>query len=400
MNQKIVLLENIHTEAVKNFTNAWYENLERYETAFEWQELMEKLQEAEIIGVRSRCQITKELLESCPKLRAIWCFSIGTNNVDLECARNKWIPVFNAPYASTRSVTEITIWAIIMLLRRVFEKSNGAHDWKWMKDNINCFEVKGKTLWIIGYGNIGSQVWLLAEALGMKVVYHDVENKLSLGLAQSLPSLDSLLEQSDVVSVHVPWLSSTKNLIDEIVFKKMKKWSYFINASRWDVTDTKALADAIATGKILWAYLDVFPTEPKWRNEAFESELRGLSNVILTPHIGGSTAESQAAIALDVSGKLMNYLQYGNTKTATNFPQLWLKTIKENCKRILFIHENRAWMMAKLNTIFWEHHIQIYSQHLDTFENIGYAALDVEKATPEILSEISQLPGNIYTYSL
>ena len=394
---KVLLLEGIDPRAVQYFRDQGYENVELIAKALEGKELEEKLQDAFILGIRSRTQMTKEILACAPKLFAIGCFCIGTNQVSLNDSALSGIPVFNAPHANTRSVAELVIGWTIMLLRNIFLKSQLAHAGKWQKTAVGSHEVRGKVMGIVGYGHIGSQVSVLAESMGMQVIYYDLLNKLPLGNAQPVHSFEKLLKDSDIVTLHVPETERTKNLINEKQLKMMKKGAYLINASRGTTVDIHALKDSLDSGHIAGAALDVFPTEPKGAAVEFESPLRGDSRVIITPHIGGSTEEAQNKIGLEVSRKLIQYSDWGSTEGAVNFPSLSLPK-HQNTHRILNIHRNIPGMMQKINTAVANENINVQSQYLLTNEQIGYVVLDIEKAVSTPLKEkLQELEGSIRT---
>lgn len=394
---KILLLEGIDETAVDMFNQHGYNNVELLATALGGDALVKKLQDVFILGVRSRTQLTKKVLEEAPKLIAAGCFCIGTNQVSLKDAALKGIPVFNAPHANTRSVAELVIGLTVMLMRNIFPKSCAAHEGKWLKSAEGSREVRGKVIGIVGYGHIGSQVSILAESLGVQVVYYDIVSKLPLGNAKAVGSLDELLEQSDVVTLHVPETKETDNMIDSSCFDKMKMGAFLVNASRGTVVDVDALKKNLDTGKIRGAALDVFPAEPKEKSQMFESPLRGDSRVIMTPHIGGSTLEAQHNIGIEVSRKLIHYSDRGSTEGAVNFPLLNLPLHKKT-HRILNIHRNLPGMMQKINKAVADENINVQSQYLLTNEQIGYVVLDVEKKVSQNLKNaLQQIEGSIRT---
>lgn len=391
MNPKVLLLEGISPTAVELLKQNGIDNIETLSKSLEWQALIEALEWVDYLWIRSRTQVTEEVIGKVNGLLAIGCFCIGTNQVDLDAAMRAGIPVFNAPHSNTRSVAELVLGEIIMLLRKTFPLSNGVHNGEWNKDAKNSFEVRGKTLGIVGYGNIGTQLSVLAENLGMKVIYYDVINKVPMGNALKKDSLQKVLKEADVITLHVPEDETTKNLIDEKALKMMKQGSYIINASRGTVVDIDALKKNLESGKILWAAIDVFPMEPKGKDEKFVSPLQWLPNVILTPHVWGSTEEAQTNIGREVADKFISFHRLGSTAWAVNFPQPGIWAIKEGCQRIQFIHENIPGMMAAINSKFWDNNIQIFSQSLDTKWSLWYATLDVQNITPEIMAELERM---------
>jgi len=317
-NPKIVLLEGLSKTATSNFEKLGFTNVENYSTTFEWEELIEKLKDAEIVWIRSRTNLTSEVLRKLPNLKAIGCFCIGTNQVDLDYAKELGINVFNAPFSNTRSVAELVIWEIIMLSRWILQKAIDMHSWKWIKSAKNSFEIKWKTLWIVGYWNIWKQISVLAEAMWMNIVFYDPFPAVWMWNAVKQNTLEDLLKISDFVTLHVPFIPSTENLIWKKEFELMKTWSYLINLSRWEIVDNKALKQNLESWKILWASLDTFRDEPKSENEKFHSELQWMYNVILTPHIWWSTQEAQDNIGLEVSEKLFNYYTKWDNFTSVN----------------------------------------------------------------------------------
>jgi len=394
---KVLLLENISPKAKEIFEHAGYTNIEIVKSALTEDELLEKLSDVRILGIRSKTQLTEKVLKNATKLMAIGCYCIGTNQVDLEAAAKEGIAVFNSPFSNTRSVAELIIASSIMLLRRITYKSAEAHKGNWLKDNIDSYEVRGKNIGIVGYGHIGSQVSIMAEALGMHVYYYDIEGKLPLGNAQSLDSLDELIKISDIVTLHVPETPETRNLITKEVLAKFKKGSYLLNLSRGNVVDIEALKEALESGHILGAAIDVFPQEPKDKNEKFVSALQGLPNVILTPHIGGSTEEAQWNIGIDASNKMIKFMETGSSLASHSIPELSLPIVK-NTHRILHIHKNVPGMLAKINKIISDLEINILSQYLATDENIGYVVLDIPKETSDIVfKEINTIENTIKT---
>jgi len=390
---RILFLENISDAAVKNFRGHEYSNVEKITKALTEDDLIKEIKDVHILGIRSKTQITKKVLDAAKKLQAIGCFCIGVNQVDLKTATKNGVVVFNAPYSNTRSVAELVIGLSIMLIRRIPDKNKAAHEGTWMKDAKNSFELRGKTLGIIGYGNIGSQVSVLAEAMGMKVIFYDVETKLPLGNAEDAKSLKELLNRSDVVTLHVPETSQTKNLINKTNLKYFKKGAILINYARGEVVDLDALRKAIIDGAIGGAAVDVFPQEPEKNGDRFQTPLQDLPNVILTPHIGGSTEEAQVNIGEDVSVKLFNYLEKGITFGSHTVPALALPP-QEGSHRILHIHNNVPGVLSEINTTLSKNNINIVGQYLKTNEEIGYVVLDVDRQISskalQLLKEVKQ----------
>jgi D-3-phosphoglycerate dehydrogenase len=374
----ILFLENISDVAVQFFKASGYANVKKIQGALSEEELVAAIKNVHILGIRSKTQVTKSVLDAADKLQAIGCFCIGTNQVALKEATKKGVAVFNAPYSNTRSVAELVIGASIILIRKIIDKNKAAHEGIWLKDASGCYELRGKTLGIIGYGNIGSQLSVLAEGLGMKVIFYDVETKLPLGNAEDRKTLKELLSQSDIVTLHVPELESTKNLINKNNLKFFKKGSILINYARGEVVDLDSLAKYLKEGILGGAAIDVFPWEPEKNGDPFTSPLQGLSNVILTPHIGGSTQEAQQNIGSDVSSKLFNYLEKGISYGSHTVPALSLPP-QEGTHRILHIHNNVPGVLSEINTQLSKHKINILGQYLKTNENIGYVVLDVDK---------------------
>jgi D-3-phosphoglycerate dehydrogenase len=380
---KIVLLEKIHASAVENLQAQGFTDIVQVPRALAGAELIDALSDADAVGIRSNTHLTAEVLHALPKLRTIGCFCIGTNQVDLNTAAKLGIPVFNAPYSNTRSVAELVIAQAILLLRRIPEKNARSHRGVWDKSATGAFETRGKLLGIIGYGNIGAQVGILAESVGMRVCYYDPESKLPLGNARPMP-LEELLRQADVVTLHVPGGASTTNLIDEGRIALMRPSAVLINASRGGVVDIDALNTALRSGKLAGAALDVYPVEPRSEKEEFVTPLRGLENVILTPHIGGSTEEAQENIGREVSDKLARYLSAGTTRSAVNFPEVAHQR-KEVVSRILHVHRNEPGVIARMNALFAEGGLNIVAQHLQTLGAIGYAVTDVDAPIDQAL---------------
>lgn len=394
---KVLLLEGIDPSAEEVFNKHGYSNVESLPFALGEKALKDKLQDTFILGIRSRTQLTKEIIDQASRLFAIGCFCIGTDQVALRDAALKGIPVFNAPHSNTRSVAELVIGLTIMLMRDVFSKNAAAHRGKWLKNTEGSHEVRGKVIGIVGYGHIGSQVSILAEALGMQVYYYDLQDKLPLGNAKALSSLEELLVKSDIVTLHVPDSPSTENMIRDEHFKMMKEGAYLINASRGSVVDIEALNTFLESGKIKGAALDVFPKEPASSSVEFKSPLKGKDNVILTPHIAGSTLEAQHNIGFEVSRKLIYYSDRGSTEGAVNFPGINLPEHKE-AHRILHIHKNIPGMLQKINKAIADENINVQSQYLLTTEDIGYVVLDIEKeVSGELSMALQEIKGTLRT---
>ncbi len=392
---KILLLEGIHPSAERIFRDAGYTNIESIKTALSGQDLVDKLEGVHFLGIRSRTHLSREVFEAADKLVAVGCFCIGTNQVDLSAATEHGVVVFNAPYSNTRSVAELVLGQAILLLRGVPEKNAMAHRGGWLKSASDSFEIRGKTLGIVGYGSIGSQLSVLAEGLGMRVVFYDVVSKLPLGNASQCPSLEALLGQSDIVSLHVPELASTQNLMNRERIAQMKPKSILINASRGTVVDIDALAEALAEKRLLGTAVDVFPVEPKSNDDVFESPLRGFDNAILTPHIGGSTQEAQENIGVEVADKLVRYSDNGSTLTSVNFPEVALPP-HPNHHRLLHVHENRPGVLSAINSVFAANSINIGSQFLQTSDKIGYVVIDVDRDYSDVaLEKLSEIEGTI-----
>ena len=374
----ILFLENISDVAVKHFNAAGYTNVKKINGALSEDELAAAIKNVHLLGIRSKTQITKKILDAADKLQAIGCFCIGVNQVDLEAATKNGVVVFNAPYSNTRSVAELVIGASIMLIRKIVDKNKAAHEGTWLKEASGSYELRGKTLGIIGYGNIGKQVSVMAESLGMKVIFYDTETKLPLGNAENRKSLKEVVSKSDIVTLHVPELASTKNLINKNTLKYFKKGSILINYARGEVVDLDALRKALLEGRLSGAAVDVFPVEPERNGDKFSTPLQGMSNVLLTPHIGGSTQEAQHNIGDDVSGKLFNYLEKGISTGSHTIPELSLPP-QEGTHRILHIHNNVPGVLSEINTQLSRHKINILGQYLKTNDEIGYVVLDVDK---------------------
>lgn len=374
----VLFLENISDVAVTYFNAAGYNSVKKISGALSEDQLIKEIKNVHLLGIRSKTQITAKVLEAAEKLQAIGCFCIGVNQVDLKAATKKGVAVFNAPYSNTRSVAELVIGASIILIRKIIDKNNAAHKGIWLKEAKGSYELRGKTLGIIGYGNIGSQVSVLAESLGMKVIFFDTETKLPLGNASSIKTLKELVATADIVSLHVPDLPSTKNLVSKTLLKLFKPGSVLINYARGEVVDIDALAKSLADGQLGGAAIDVYPVEPEKNGDVFTSPLQGLSNVILTPHIGGSTEEAQQNIGDDVSNKLFNYLENGGSYGSHTIPDLSLPP-QEGTHRILHIHNNVPGVLSEINTTLSTHKINILGQYLKTNETIGYVVLDIDK---------------------
>ncbi len=392
---KIVLLEGIHPNAAKVFKDDDYLEVVNFDKALEADELKHVLLDANFVGIRSRTKLTKEILKQAPKLTAIGCFCIGTNQVDLSAALQQGIPVFNAPFANTRSVAELVLGQILLLLRGIPEKNAAAHRGIWTKSASNSYEARGKTLGIVGYGHIGTQIGLLAEALGMTVIFYDILKKLSLGNSNAVSTLDELLQRSDIVTFHVPETSHTRNMLNYNNISKLKHGSIVINASRGTVIEIEALVSALQSGVVRGAAVDVFPIEPESNNHQFESPLTQFDNVILTPHIGGSTLEAQANIGIEVSDKLIHYSNNGSTMGAVNFPQVALPEHTDQ-HRVLHIHKNEPGILTKINETFSQASINITGQYLQTHEEIGYVVTDIAKDSDDsLLQQLKQIPGTL-----
>ncbi len=396
---KIALLENIHPQAVRLFRDHGIDDIKTYTGALEGTELSEALKDVDILGIRSKTHLSAEILRSAPKLQAVGCFCIGTDQVDLTAAQSLGIPVFNAPYANTRSVAELVLGEIIMLMRRVPEKNRAAHDGDWQKAIDGACEVRGKILGIVGYGHIGTQLSILAEALGMQVLYYDIEDKLALGNAHKATSLNDLLAQADIVTLHVPATAETENMIDASALKKMKPNAYLINASRGGVVDLNALTHAIKERHIGGAAIDVFPIEPANKGDKLITPLQHLPNVILTPHIGGSTLEAQENIGLDVAEKLLRYLQHGTTSGAVNMPQVTLPPATGHT-RFRHIHRNVPGVLAAVNHVFSSRGLNIAAQYLQTSASCGYVVVDSDSTLDRtnILNALTAIDGTIRAF--
>ncbi|MCM5679225.1 phosphoglycerate dehydrogenase [Schlegelella sp. S2-27] len=393
---KFVLLEGIHPSAVEALNRDGYQQVAAYPKALAGEALLEAIGDAHFVGIRSRTHLTEEVFARAPKLVAVGAFCIGTNQIELAAAAKRGVPVFNAPFSNTRSVAELVLAEIVMLLRGIPHKNAVLHRGGWVKSAANSYEVRGKTLGIVGYGHIGTQIGVLAEHLGMRVVFHDVEAKLPLGNARPLPTLDDLLEAADVVSLHVPETPATQNLIGAAQLAKMKPGSYLINASRGTVVDIDALVDALDREHLLGAAIDVFPVEPQGNDAAFVSPLTRFENVILTPHIGGSTSEAQESIGREVAAKLIRYSNNGSTVSAVNFPEVSLPEQHGGTCRLLHIHHNVPGVMARVNERFSAAGINIAAQYLQTTEHVGYVVVDIDAAASQVaLNELCAVEGTI-----
>ena len=392
-----LLLEGIHERAVESIRRAGYSNLRVESSALPPDELKQALAGVHFLGIRSRSQIDAEILEQADRLTAIGCFCIGTDQVDLGGARRRGIPVFNAPYANTRSVAELVMAEIIMLMRSIPAKNAAAHRGQWLKTAKGSHEVRSKTLGIVGFGHIGSQLGILAEGLGMNVIFHDIADKLTLGNATPVGSLMELLHAADIVSLHVPDTELTRGMMGHAQLAAMKSGSHLINASRGKVVDIPSLVDALRSGHLGGAAIDVFPVEPSGSEEEFVSELRGLDNVLLTPHIGGSTREAQENIALDVATKLVRYSDNGSTMGAVNFPEVSLPD-HATARRILHIHRNEPGVLQAINTVFSEAGVNIAAQYLQTTPDVGYVVMDVETDDATTLVRgLEKIPATLRT---
>ena len=394
---RFLLLEGVHQNAVDVLKAAGYTQIDYRKTALEGEALIDAIKDVHFLGIRSRTQVTSEVLEAANKLIAIGCFCIGTNQVDLDSALLRGIPVFNAPYSNTRSVAELVLAQTILLLRGIPEKNALVHRGGWTKSAEGSFEARGKTLGIVGYGSIGSQLSVLAESLGMKVIYFDVIAKLPLGNARQVASMDELLSQADVVSLHVPELPSTMNMMRAAEFAKMKRGGIFINAARGTCVDIDALAAAIESKHLSGAAIDVFPVEPKGNDEEFLSALRPFDNVILTPHIGGSTQEAQANIGIEVGEKFVRYSDAGSTVTAVNFPEVSIPQ-QPGTHRLLHIHRNVPGVLSAVNSLFARNNINIAAQSMLTKGDIGYMIMDVEaSASDAAIDALQTVEGTLRT---
>jgi len=398
---KIVLLENIHKQALEIFRENGYSNIEAHGSVLVESSLIEKIQSAHIVGIRSGTKINQAVLENAPKLIAIGCFCIGTDQVDLSSSTRQGIPVFNAPHSNTRSVAELIIGLSVMLMRSIFPKSVAAHGHRWIKSAKGSNELRGKIIGIIGYGHIGSQVSILAEALGMQVIYYDIRTRLPLGNSRQVDKLEDLLRISDIVTLHVPEDETTINMLNQERLALMKDEACLLNASRGRVIDIESLAALLKQGKLRGAAVDVFPFEPGSAQDKFESALIGIENVILTPHIGGSTQEAQKNIGTEVATKLVHFSDLGNTEGSVNFPNVNLRR-NEHATRLLHIHENRPGMLKAINAIIANRNINVTGQYLETKKEIGYVVLDIEPLasrddSKDLRTALEKIEGTIRT---
>lgn len=392
---KFLLLEGVHQTAVDTLKAAGYTNIDYHKGSLPDEELKKAIADAHFIGIRSRTQLTADVLQHAHKLVAIGCFCIGTNQVDLDTAREMGVAVFNAPYSNTRSVAELVLAEAILLLRGIPEKNAVAHRGGWLKSAADSYEIRGKTLGIVGYGSIGTQLSVLAEGLGMHVIFHDVVTKLPLGNARQVGSLDELLRTADIVTLHVPETPATKWMIGEQQIRAMKKGGILINAARGTVVDIDALAAALKDKHLNGAAIDVFPVEPRSNDDEFVSPLRGIDNCLLTPHIGGSTMEAQANIGLEVAEKLVRYSDNGTSITSVNFPEVALPS-HPGKHRLLHIHQNIPGVMSEINQVFASNGINISGQYLQTNEKVGYVVIDVDAAYSDLaLKKLNEVNGTI-----
>ena len=392
---RVVLCEGVHPSAVAYFEARGYTQVESLPRAPSPSELPALLKDAHIVGIRSRTVLDRAALSTGGRLIAVGCFCIGTDQVDVEFAAERGVPVFNAPHANTRSVAELVIGLAIMLERDTFRKSSLVHAGSWPKSATGAREVRGKTIGIVGYGHIGSQVSVLAEGLGMRVLFYDIVPKLPLGNAAPVGTLEELLAASDIVTLHVPQTAATTNMIDAARIAAMRRGAFLVNTSRGVVVDQAALAAALRAGHLAGAAVDVFPTEPRAPDAPLDSPLRGLPNVILTPHVAGSTEEAQEKIGSEVAGKLVAFSDRGSTVGAVNFPELTLAP-HERANRILHIHENVPGMLQRINSAIAAEEINVLAQHLETRKAVGYVVLDIEKkASSMLLGRLKAIPGTI-----
>lgn len=392
---KFLMLEGIHDSAIEALARVGYTHLVCHPKALPEERLLEEIADAHFVGIRSRTQLTEKVLARAPKLVAIGCFCIGTNQVDLGAAARMGIPVFNAPFSNTRSVAELVIAEVVLLLRRIPERTAAAHRGEWQKTAYGSYECRGKTLGVVGYGNIGMQVGVLAESLGMRVIYFDIKSKLPIGNAQPVPTLDALLKESHVLSLHVPQDEKTDRLIGANEIAKMRPGAMLVNASRGNVVDIDDLANALRSNQLGGAAIDVFPVEPKSNNDSFESPLRGIDNCILTPHIGGSTQEAQANIGVEVAEKLAHYSDNGTTVSAVNFPEVALPE-HQGKHRLLHVHDNVPGIMSAINAVFSENDVNVSGQYLQTRGDTGYVVIDIEANYSEaVLDRLSAIPGTL-----
>lgn len=396
-NIKFLLLEGVHFSAEALLRREGYTNIDTEKGSLEGQALRARLKDVHFLGIRSRTQLDEAAFDAAERLNAVGCFCIGTNQVDLQAALAKGVPVFNAPFSNTRSVAEMVLAESILLLRGIARKSAAAHRGEWLKTANNSFEIRGKTLGIVGYGSIGSQLSVLAESLGMQVIFYDISTKLPLGNARQVHGLKGLLNDADIVTLHVPETAATQWMIGATELAEMRKNSILINASRGSVVDIEALTDAIKSERLLGAAIDVFPVEPRSNKDVFESPLRGLDNVILTPHVGGSTMEAQESIGTEVAEKLIKYSDNGTSVSAVNFPEVTLPA-HPGKHRILHIHKNVPGILFEINRIFSEIGINISSQYLQTRDSVGYVVIDTDAAqSAEALKKLQLIDGTIRT---
>jgi D-3-phosphoglycerate dehydrogenase len=397
---KILLLEGVHPSAVEAFRRDGYTNIEEHPKSPPDGKLASALRDAYIVGIRSATQLTAQTFAHAQRLIGVGCFCIGTNQVDLDAATSRGIPVFNAPFSNTRSVAELVLAEIIMLLRGIPQRNASAHRGVWVKSAAGSYEVRGKCLGIVGYGHIGTQIGLLAEALGMQVIYYDIETKLALGNARAVASLDLLLESADLVTLHVPETPQTHQMIGAAQLGRMKKGAHLINASRGTVVDIDALVDTLKSHHLAGAGMDVFPVEPKTAGDEFVSPLRGMDNILLTPHVGGSTEEAQQNIGLEVAEKLTRYSDNGSTISAVNFPEVALPE-HPGKHRLLHIHRNQPGVLSAINAVFSGEKINIAAQYLQTNAKIGYVVIDIETgeraASLQVKNKLDEVPGTIRT---
>jgi len=385
---KVVLFEGVHASAVDAFRSDGYSNIEMHQRALPEPQLIDAVRDAYIVGIRSATQLTHNVLESARHLIGVGCFCIGTNQVDLATAQDRGVPVFNAPFSNTRSVAELVLAEIVLLMRGIPARNAAAHRGEWIKTAAGSREARGKTLGIVGYGHIGTQIGVLAESLGMQVVFYDIEMKLALGNARPMPTMHALLEIADVVTLHVPETAQTKNLIDASALEHMKSGASLINASRGHVVDIDALVQALDSGRLSGAAIDVFPKEPKGNGDEFVSELRGLPNVILTPHIGGSTEEAQQDIGEFVSGKLVDFAEGGATAMSVNLPNAALPSVP-GTHRLIHLHKNVPGVLASINRVLAEHGVNVEGQLLRTRDEFGYVLTDIgTQYSDEVLDEL------------
>ena len=387
---KILFLENISEAAIQLFRDNGYSDVRKIAGALSEEQLIQEVKDVHILGIRSKTQITSTILQHASKLQAIGCFCIGTNQVDLVAARKKGVVVFNAPYSNTRSVAELVIGASILLIRRILDKNKYAHEGKWNKDAKGSYELRGKTLGIIGYGSIGLQVSILAEALGMKVIFYDIITKLPLGNAVQKKSIKEVVSKSEIITLHIPENGTTKNLINKTNLKYFKKGSILLNYARGEVVDLDALSTALKSGQLSGAGIDVYPIEPEKNGDSFTSPLQHISNVLLTPHVGGSTEEAQHNIGEDVSSKLYQYLEMGITTGSLTIPEMSLPP-QEGTHRILHIHNNVPGVLSEINSTMSENKINILGQYLKTNDEIGYVVLDLDKKLSKNASDLLRL---------